>query len=53
MSRACPGKHTGWKGRGTGLILRQGNGSGMGGLVHPEQTQQVPANAPSLKRELR
>lgn len=33
----------------TGLILRQGNGSGMGGLVQPEQTQQVPADAPSLK----
>lgn len=53
MSKACPGKHTTGKGRDTGLILRQGNGSGMGGLVQPEQIQQVPADAPSVKSELR
>lgn len=33
----------------TGLIWRQGNGSGMGGLVQPRQNQQVPADAPSVK----
>ena len=37
----------------TGLILRQGDDSRPGGSAQREQTEQVPADAPSLKPELR